>query len=150
MPFVENVFEFSDRQACHSYDDAVHNRLVYANGAVWMVGSISGYDPPTDPWQLLRNLIAYQQLHLTVIESQYNTYRRGVAQQAIYQAKGYIVPPPPSDAMDILEREGAVIAAEREKLQAMLTKLSQSPDSIAARVSQEVRDRLQWQRGRPS
>jgi len=84
MPFVENFFEFRTRMACPFLQTA--KGYLFQNGG--RSDGMEHSDPPTDPTELLRLSIEYDEAQLVIAERKRSQCADYIATQASFHAKG--------------------------------------------------------------
>jgi hypothetical protein len=154
MPhIIETMNEFEAR---HSKDgpklgDVETSRELFADGAMRDAQG-NGYEPPTEPGELLRAKRRYVALKLRlekdVVEAVQKKWIEEASNRITYSNH---LPGPPPNAKELLEEWNQGIAKIRKELEAIDHEISKLPDEVARRASFEhQRQRQQSARGQLS
>ncbi len=120
MPFIENLSEFKDRQACEYMPLPNGAGLIFANGALAIQGREFD-EPPTDPNELFAHKLAFLKVKLGANVASFSQRRQTALTQAEYHSKGW-GPSPSTSEIESLKHQ----AKEIEKLQTRINELQQS------------------------
>lgn len=120
MPYVENQWEFSERQDCASIHAGT--RLLFENGAQWWGNR--GSDPPVDPHTLNALRLEYLQAKAAAKVASFKKIRQAVATQAQYHEMG--AGPHPDAAFPNWQQDLVKLATEIESLQEEAATLMES------------------------
>lgn len=135
--YVESFGEFAER---HGHDQVAYRGtlFLFSDGAICNQEGSAFQEPPEKPSARLHLQRDYARIRVERAEGEFSNASTAFAEQATLAARYRNLPPPPSNAPEILESLKAEVYKWRERLAELEEQLSKTPEANEAQRRQRL------------